>query len=148
MDEMCIIDDMRRSVELALEQWRVRSGRKPLVVLGARQVGKSYALEKFGRRSFSASHIINFEQNPLFGDVFKGALDPVRILQELALVQGRPIDVSADLLFFDEIQECPRALTSLKYFAEQMPGLAICAAGSLLGVHLGMSRIRSAKSRS
>ena len=134
---MCIIDDMRRSVELALEQWRVRSGRKPLVVLGARQVGKTYALEKFGRRSFSASHIINFEQNPLFGDVFKGSLDPVRILQELALVQGRPIDASADLLFFDEIQECPRALTSLKYFAEQMPGLAICAAGSLLGVHLG-----------
>ena len=110
---------MRRSVELALEQWGARSGRKPLVVLGARQVGKSYVLEKFGRRSFSASHIINFEQNPLFGDVFKGALDPVRILQELALVQGRPIDVSADLLFFDEIQECPRALTSLKYFAEQ-----------------------------
>ena len=105
IDKMCIIYDMRRSVELALEQWRVRSGRKPLVVLGARQVGKSYTLEKFGRRSFSAYHIINFEQNPLFGYVFKGSLDPVRILQELALVQGRPIDASADLLFFDEIQE-------------------------------------------
>jgi predicted AAA+ superfamily ATPase len=107
------------------------------VVLGARQVGKTYALEHFGRRSFSASHIINFEQNPLFGDVFQGSLEPSRILQELALVQGRPIDAAVDFLFFDEIQECPRALTSLKYFAEQMPALAICAAGSLLGVHLG-----------
>ena len=122
---------------MALEQWRVRPQRKPLVVLGARQVGKTYALEHFGRRSFSASHIINFEQNPLFGDVFQGSLEPSRILQELALVQGRPIDAAVDFLFFDEIQECPRALTSLKYFAEQMPALAICAAGSLLGVHLG-----------
>jgi predicted AAA+ superfamily ATPase len=72
---------MRRSVEAALEQWRVRPQRKPLVVLGARQVGKTYALDQFGRRSFSAIHIINFEQNPLFGDVFKGSLDPSRILQ-------------------------------------------------------------------
>jgi len=128
---------MRRSVEAALEQWRVRPQRKPLVVLGARQVGKTYALEQFGKRSFSARHIINFEQDPMFGDVFKGSLEPSRILQELALVQGRPIDASVDFLFFDEIQECSRALTSLKYFAEQMPSLAVCAAGSLLGVHLG-----------
>lgn len=127
---------MNRSIEAALEQWRSKPQRKPLVVLGARQVGKSYALEQFGRHSFFATHIINFEQNPLFGDVFKVSLEPARILQELALVQGRPIDASADLLVFDEIQECPRALTSLKYFAEQMPALAICAAGSLLGVHL------------
>ncbi len=127
---------MQRSIQAALEQWRVSPQRKPLVVLGARQVGKTYALDHFGKGSFSASHIINFEQNPLFGDVFKGSLEPSRILQELALVQGRPIDAFGDLVFFDEIQECPRALTSLKYFAEQMPALAICAAGSLLGVHL------------
>ena len=127
---------MQRSIQAALEQWRARPQRKPLVVLGARQVGKTYALEQFGKRSFSASHIINFEQNPLFGEVFKGSLEPFRILQELALVQSRPIDASGDFVFFDEIQECPRALTSLKYFAEQMPALAICAAGSLLGVHL------------
>ena len=69
----------------------MRPRRKPLVVLGARQVGKTHALEQFGKRSFSACHIINFEQNPLFGDVFKGSLEPSRILQELALVQGRPI---------------------------------------------------------
>ena len=128
---------MRRSIETVLEQWRARPQRKPLVVLGARQVGKTYALEQFGKRSFPSTHIINFEQNPLFGEVFKGSLEPARILQELALVQGRPIDAAADLLVFDEIQECPRALTSLKYFAEQMPPLAICATGSLLGVHLG-----------
>lgn len=127
---------MQRFVEAALEQWRVRPQRKPLVVFGARQVGKTYVLERFGTRSFSACHIINFEQNPLFGDVFKGSLEPVRILQELALVQGRPIDAAEDFVFFDEIQECPRALTALKYFAEEMPSLAICAAGSLLGVHL------------
>jgi len=127
---------MKRCIETALEQWRAKPQRKPLVVLGARQVGKTFALEQFGRRSFSASHIINFEQNPRFGDVFKGSLEPDRILQELALVQGRPIDASTDFVFFDEIQECPRALTALKYFAEQMPTLAICAAGSLLGVHL------------
>jgi len=127
---------MQRSIETALEQWRRKTLRKPLVLLGARQVGKTHALTQFGRRSFPSTHIINFEQNPLFGEVFKGSLEPDRILQEIALVQGRPIDTAADLLVFDEIQECPRALTSLKYFAEQMPALAICAAGSLLGVHL------------
>jgi predicted AAA+ superfamily ATPase len=108
---------VKRISESSLEQWRTRTERKPLLVLGARQVGKTYALDQFGRRAFPRCHIINFEQNPQFGDVFKGSLEPGRILQELALVQGHPIDPS-DLLVFDEIQECPRALTSLKYFAE------------------------------
>lgn len=126
---------MKRISESSLEQWRTRPERKPLLVLGARQVGKTYALDQFGRRAFPKYHIVNFEQNPQFGDVFKGSLEPGRILQEIALLQGHPID-PLDLLVFDEIQECPRALTSLKYFAEQMPTLAICAAGSLLGVHL------------
>jgi len=79
---------VKRISESSLEQWRTRTDRKPLLVLGARQVGKTYALDRFGRSAFPKCHIINFEQNPQFGDVFKGSLEPGRILQELALVQG------------------------------------------------------------
>jgi len=130
---------MKRLIRNDFEAWRESRTRKPLLVQGARQVGKTYAIREFGQTAFTRCHYINFEEQAQFVPVFDGDLSPVRIVQDLALILNTPIERQADLLFFDEIQQCPRALTSLKYFAERMPEMAVCAAGSLLGVHLGES---------
>ena len=128
---------MRRPVIDQLRLWKDRRGRKPLVLRGARQVGKTYALKQFGQECFAQCHYLNFEREPSIHSVFSKDYKPGRILDELAFHFGRVIDPTADLLVLDEIQECPDALTSLKYFAEERPELAICAAGSLLGLSLG-----------
>lgn len=128
---------MNRTISRELDAWRVRDGRKPLLLQGARQVGKTYSLKEFGKRSFSRYHHINFEEQETLLSVFDGDLSPQRIIQDLAIRLNTPIHAGEDLLILDEVQQCPRALTSLKYFAEKMPELAVCAAGSLLGVHLG-----------
>jgi len=130
---------MKRNIHACLDRWRTSQGRKPLLLQGARQVGKTYSLREFAKTGFPRFHYINFEEQPSFVPVFAGDLTPDRIIQDLALLLNTPIDRQADLLILDEIQACPRALTSLKYFAEKMPELAVCAAGSLLGVHLGES---------
>lgn len=130
---------MRRDFEAFLRAWRQRADRKPLVVKGARQTGKTFVLERFGAAEYAAVHVLNFEADPRLATVFEGELDPVRLVRDLALV-GRfdphAALTGAALLFFDEIQACPRALTSLKYFAEQLPEVHVVAAGSLLGVEL------------
>lgn len=128
---------MKRNILDKLDAWKVSKTRKPLLLQGARQVGKTYILKAFGKTRFDCVHYINFEMDERFGAAFQGKLSPESILSELSLLQGVVIHPATDLLILDEIQQCPRALTSLKYFAEEMPGLAICAAGSLLGVHLG-----------
>ncbi|MBT3295171.1 MAG: ATP-binding protein [Verrucomicrobia bacterium] len=128
---------MKRTISVDLEAWRERQGRKPLLLQGARQVGKTYSLKAFGSRHFRNFHYVNFEERESFIPAFKGDLTPREIIQELSLLLNAPINPEEDLLVLDEIQQCPRALTSLKYFAEDMPELAVCAAGSLLGVHLG-----------
>jgi predicted AAA+ superfamily ATPase len=130
---------MKRLIREDLEIWRTKSTRQPLLLQGARQVGKTYSLREFGKAHFPRHHYINFEEQETFLSAFTGDLSPARIVQDLALLLNTPIDRQTDLLIFDEIQQCPRALTSLKYFAERMPELAVCAAGSLLGVHLGES---------
>jgi predicted AAA+ superfamily ATPase len=130
---------MKRLVRDHLHAWMLQKSRKPLLLHGARQVGKTYSLKEFGKTRFPRYHYINFEEHPRFIPVFDRDLEPARILQDIALILGAPIDRQTDLLIFDEIQQCPLALTSLKYFAETMPELAVCAAGSLLGVHLGES---------
>ena len=130
---------MKRSIGKQLDAWRTTPGRRPLLLQGARQVGKTYSLKEFGQTRFARYHYINFEEQERFISAFAGDLDPNRILQDLALLLNTPIDRQTDLLILDEIQQCPRALTSLKYFAEHLPELAVCAAGSLLGVHLGES---------
>lgn len=127
---------VKRSITQALMQWKNRSSRKPLILRGARQVGKTYSLVDFGKTSFPHYHYINFEQDGRVGMLFEKDLDPARILEELQFYLDTSIDKQSDLLIFDEVQHCPRALTSLKYFCEQMPELALCAAGSLLGVYL------------
>ena len=130
---------MRRLITAKLEAWRSGDERKPLLLQGARQVGKTHSLKSFGASRFRRCHYLNFEEHESFVPLFAGDLSPQRIIQDLALLLGKPIDLDEDLLILDEVQQCPRALTSLKYFAEEMPELAVCAAGSLLGVHLGES---------
>ena len=130
---------MLRHARSDLTNWKVSKNRKPLIILGARQVGKTYLVQEFGKTAFSVTHVFNFEQEPRAAAVFDRDLVPQRIVAELSLLTGRPINPDTDLLFFDEIQAAPKALTSLKHFCEQMPRLAICAAGSLLGLSLAQS---------
>lgn len=127
---------MQREVLKKLENWAIRSGRKPLILKGARQVGKTFAVTEFGRTHFQKCHVFNFEENKDVYAIFEKNLDPRKIIDELSYVRQTPINIQKDLVFFDEIQECPRALTSLKYFCEDMPVLALIAAGSLLGIKL------------
>src|SRR3990172_7280538 len=127
---------MKRNLSSDLESWKVSPGRKPLLLRGARQVGKTWLLKAFGETSFPQFHYLNFEEDERLARIFEQDLRPQRILDELRFYLDRSLDPRADLVVFDEIQRCPRALTSLKYFAEEMPWLALCAAGSLLGVAL------------
>lgn len=127
---------MRRTYLTKLKIWKERINRKPLVLKGVRQVGKTYLLKEFGKRHFPAVHYINFEKEEKAHKVFEEDLDPVRIIQELELYLEHTINISEDLVIFDEIQSCPRALTSLKYFQEDMSQLALASAGSLLGIYL------------
>lgn len=124
---------MKRYFIEKLEEWKKKPDRKPLVVRGARQVGKTYILKEFGKNFFSDFHYINFEKDKTVHEVFKNNLDPAHILKELSFYFKKSIHDS-DLLIFDEIQECPRALTSLKYFVEESPQTCIASAGSLLGL--------------
>lgn len=130
---------MKRNFEATLRAWRQRADRKPLVVKGARQTGKTFVIEHFGRSNYETVHSLNFEADPRLATVFDGELQPERLLRNLALL-GRFDPASAfagrSLVFLDEVQLCPRALASLKYFAEKLPGIHIAAAGSLLGVEL------------
>lgn len=130
---------MLRIATEEMRQWKRSKSRKPLIILGARQVGKTFLVKDFGGSSFPAVHTINFEVETEAATIFERNLSPDRILKELSLLKGRQINAHEDLLFFDEIQAAPRALTSLKHFHDQRPELAICAAGSLLGIHLAQS---------
>lgn len=128
---------MKRLIQAEFSNWKKNPTRKPMVLQGTRQVGKTYSLKQFGASDFRATHYVNFEENARVAKAFGGSLDPHQIIRDLSLELGAVMDLEQDLLVLDEIQQCPQALTSLKYFAEQMPRLAIAAAGSLLGVQLG-----------
>ncbi|MBF8262522.1 MAG: hypothetical protein HW387_187 [Parachlamydiales bacterium] len=128
---------MRRKLLDQLVRWKEDKDRKPLILKGPRQVGKTTLLHQFGQKYFSAVHALNFEKDLGLEKIFESNLDPKHIIKELEFYLQRTIDTERDLLILDEIQACPRALTSLKYFAEEMPQLAVAAAGSLLGVYLG-----------
>jgi predicted AAA+ superfamily ATPase len=128
---------MKRLIESLLLDWKNSSRRKPLIVRGARQVGKTYTISGFGKSNFKNYTIIDFERNPEFRKIFEYDLQPIRIIDELELATGQRIISGETLVFFDEIQECPKALVALRYFYEEMPGLHIIAAGSLLEFALG-----------
>jgi predicted AAA+ superfamily ATPase len=127
---------MKRLSERKLQAWKSGKIRKPLFLRGIRQCGKTFLLTDWGQRSFRRCHYINFEQMPLVHRIFDGDLSPHRILAELAFYLDGSVSRTEDILILDEIQECPRALTSLKYFHEQLPEMAVAAAGSLLGLTL------------
>lgn len=127
---------MIRKILKSLNNWHVSKHRKPLLLYGARQVGKTYILEQFGKESFEKVHVFNFEKDKKIHQYFSESLDPKKIIAELGFQAGVSINPKKDLVIFDEIQECPRAVTSLKYFCEELRELPLCAAGSLLGVRL------------
>ncbi len=127
---------MQRKLLTALVKWQTKPNRKPLLLKGVRQVGKTYLLKQFGEDNFPNYYYINFESDLHLHKIFEKNLDPKRILTELSFNFGKDINIEQDFLIFDEIQACPAALTSLKYFHENCPKLALAAAGSLLGVHL------------
>ena len=119
-----------------LVRWSQSGRRKPLLLQGARQVGKTYLVQQFGQRHYERVVYLNLEFNEGARRVFAESLDPKVILEKLSFVLGHGIPVEGTLLFLDEIQRVPRAITSLKYFQEQAPELHLIAAGSLLGVQL------------
>ncbi len=124
---------MQRLINKELLEWKDKSKRKPLILRGARQVGKSYTVNEFGKQYFEGKvHIVNFEKQPDWHLIFEKNFDTLRIISELEIILNNRITPGKDLLFFDEIQECPKAILSLRYFYEQLPELHIIAAGSLL----------------
>lgn len=125
---------MKRDIYRQLEEWKHSVRRKPLVLNGARQVGKTYALKHFGKTSFENMVYVNFEKDEQLGEYFQGTLDPKNIIKLLSIHTGSLITAGKTLLVFDEIQECPKALNSLKYFYEEANDYHVVAAGSLLGV--------------
>lgn len=119
-----------------LKKWKAKKNRKPLIIRGARQVGKTWLMKEFGAAAFSKVVYINFENNEPIKNLFDGNLEIDRLIIGLELYAGHKIDAETTLLIFDEIQEVPKALTSLKYFNENAPQYQIMCAGSLLGVAL------------
>lgn len=119
-----------------LLQWKQSRRRKPLIIEGARQVGKTWLMKEFGRQAYSDTVYINFDSNSRMAELFASDLDTERLMMGLELYVGRKIDPANALLIFDEVQEVPRALASLKYFYENAPQYHIVCAGSLLGIAL------------
>jgi predicted AAA+ superfamily ATPase len=128
---------MKRMAYRNLLQWKSRSDHKPLLVQGARQVGKTYLIKEFGKAEYLDCVYFNFEEMPDAVTLFQSNLTPGPLVESLSAFAGRKINPSTTLMFFDEIQICQRALTSLKYFCEQAPEYHVIAAGSLLGVSIG-----------
>lgn len=127
---------MERFAMEKLISWKDSKYRKPMIIRGARQVGKTWLMKEFGKREFEKVAYINFDQNTRMKGIFEGDLNIERLILALSAETGVSINADNTLIIFDEVQEVPRALTSLKYFNENAPEYAIVAAGSLLGVAL------------
>ena len=119
-----------------LYKWKNSKRRKPLIIEGARQVGKTWLMKEFGKQAYADTVYINFDSNSRMADLFSADLDTERLIMGLELYAGRKINPDNTLLIFDEVQEVPRALASLKYFYENAPQYHIVCAGSLLGIAL------------
>ena len=132
---------MKRDIEKILNEWKFDKNRFPLLVRGARQVGKTYTITEFGNTEFHELITINFELNPEYKECFK-TLEPENIIECISLLINKDIIEGKTLLFFDEIQECPEAIRSLRYFYEKKPGLHVIGAGSLLEFILSQENFR------
>lgn len=127
---------MRRYIKEQLIEWKNRKDRKPLILKGARQVGKTYILKEFGEEQYENIAYFNFDHDETLKGLFLSTKDPKRILEQLVFATGKVIKPEKTLIIFDEIQECPDALNSLKYFQEEANEYHIVCAGSLLGIKL------------
>jgi len=123
---------VKRFIEENLKAWKDSKARKPLIVRGARQVGKTFTIKEFGRSSFPSLVIVDFERNRAVHSIFSDDLDPYKMIRELEFFSGQKITPGETLIFFDEIQACERALMMLRYIYEEIPALHVIAAGSLL----------------
>jgi predicted AAA+ superfamily ATPase len=131
---------MKRKIIDALVEWKESQNRKPLIVNGARQIGKTYTINEFGNANFSNLVYINLETNPTVRKIFEGNIEPLYLIQNLESHTDQRIIAGETLLFLDEIQASERALTSLKYFCEQAPQYHVVSAGSLLGVAINREK--------
>lgn len=131
--------EIKRDITNKLKAWKENPRRKPLVLQGARQVGKSWALKKFGNECFEDTVYINFDTMPEVKEDFKRTKEPLKLIKIMEMMAGKAISPVSTLIIFDEIQECNDALNSLKYFCEDAPQYAVVCAGSLLGVALNRS---------
>jgi predicted AAA+ superfamily ATPase len=122
---------MKRLIDQELKDWKRSAGRKSLILRGARQVGKTFAVRRLGQ-TYADFYEVNLEKRLDLHSVFERNLDPIRILRDLSVDRGKPIRPGETLLFFDEIQACTQALASLRYFYEEIPELHMIGAGSLL----------------
>lgn len=127
---------MYRKAMEDLKKWKVDKNRKPLIIRGARQVGKTWLMKEFGRTCYEKCAYISMDENEVMQGVFRDAFDIKRIISALEIEAGFKFEPENTLIIFDEVQEIPRALKSLKYFCENAPEYHIIAAGSLLGVAL------------
>ena len=132
---------MKRFALEKLKIWKEKPDRKPLIIRGARQVGKAWLMKEFGKTCFEKTAYVNFDSNPRMQQLFEGEIDVERVILAISAETGVSVNCTDTLLIFDEVQEVPKALGSLKYFCENAPEYAIVAAGSLLGVamHKGTS---------
>lgn len=127
---------MKRFISEKLIEWKSSNTRKPLILKGARQVGKTYILKEFGKNNYENVAYFNFDHDDGLAGLFINTKDPIRIIEQLSLVDGHKINKETTLIIFDEIQECPNALNSLKYFCEEANEYHVVCAGSLLGIRL------------
>ena len=130
------LNKMKRTAIQQLWKWKDQRSRKPLILRGARQTGKTWLMREFGRQAFAETVYVNFENEPRFKTLFQQDYDTQRIISTLQIFHGKKIDSANTLILFDEIQAAEGGITSLKYFCEDAPQYAIIAAGSLLGITL------------
>lgn len=127
---------MERLILKNLQRWKDSAYRKPLILKGVRQVGKTWVLKEFGRRFYENTAYFNFDENEEYKQFFETTKDVNRILQNLMLASGQKIEPERTLIIFDEVQDCPKVINSMKYFCERAPQYHIACAGSLLGITL------------
>lgn len=130
-------NDMERKIIEELKKWKDEPGRKPLILLGARQVGKTWVMKHFGQLEFVNVAYVNCDEEPLAKELFAADYNIPRILLTLQAITGTKIEAGKTLIILDELQEVKRGLHSLKYFQENAPQYHVMAAGSLLGITIG-----------
>ena len=131
---------MERNAIFKMLEWKDNPDRKPLILKGARQVGKTWLMQEFGRRYYKNTVYFNFDESEDLKSIFETNKNPYRIVELLSMIAGIKIEPAETLIIFDEIQECPEALNTLKYFKEKANEYHVVAAGSLLGTLLAQPK--------